>query len=169
MKCKICSLYICVEDMNRAINFYEDFFEQPVTERDKLYSVFDINGFRFGLFAYTIVNDVTARDLQSKDGQWTRSKSYDTFCPCGPVVVTGIDSSNLNIKTMVNNDIKQESNTKNMIFSPLELVKYISNIMTLNPGDIIASGTPPGVGHLDVGDTVVVEIDEMGSLVNIVK
>ena len=119
--------------------------------------------------AYTIVNDVTARDLQSKDGQWTRSKSYDTFCPCGPVVVTGIDSSNLNIKTMVNNDIKQESNTKNMIFSPLELVKYISNIMTLNPGDIIASGTPHGVGHLDVGDTVVVEIDEMGSLVNIVK
>ena len=119
--------------------------------------------------AYTIVNDVTARDLQSKDGQWTRSKSYDTFCPCGPVVVTDIDSSNLNIKTMVNNDIKQESNTKNMIFSPLELVKYISNIMTLNPGDIIASGTPPGVGHLDVGDTVVVEIDEMGSLVNIVK
>ena len=70
---------------------------------------------------------------------------------------------------MVNNDIKQESNTKNMIFSPLELVKYISNIMTLNPGDIIASGTPPGVGHLDVGDTVVGEIDEMGSLVNIVK
>lgn len=118
---------------------------------------------------YTIINDVTARDLQQKDGQWTRSKSFDTFCPCGPVVVTNIDSLNLNINTKVNGKIKQDSNTKNMIFSPLDLVKYISNIMTLNPGDLIATGTPPGVGHLNVGDKVVITIDEIGSLLNIIK
>lgn len=118
---------------------------------------------------YTIINDVTARDLQQKDGQWTRSKSFDTFCPCGPAVVTDIDSSNLNITTKVNGKIKQDSNTKNMIFSPSDLVKYISDIMTLNSGDLIATGTPPGVGHLDAGDRVVITIDEIGSLLNIVK
>lgn len=118
---------------------------------------------------YTIINDVTARDLQEKDGQWTRSKSFDTFCPCGPIVSTNIDESNLNIKTEVNNTIKQNSNTRNMIFSPLDLVKYISNIMTLNPGDMIATGTPPGVGHLQKGDEVVITIEDIGSLKNIVK
>ncbi|WP_455646093.1 fumarylacetoacetate hydrolase family protein [Methanosphaera sp.] len=118
---------------------------------------------------YTIINDVTARDLQEKDGQWTRSKSFDTFCPCGPVVVTNIDSSNLNIKSEVNGNIKQNSNTKNMIFSPLTLVEYISNIMTLNPGDLIATGTPPGIDHLQKNDVITITIDEIGKLENIVK
>ncbi|OED29594.1 fumarylacetoacetate hydrolase family protein [Methanosphaera sp. WGK6] len=118
---------------------------------------------------YTIINDVTARDLQESDGQWTRSKSFDTFCPYGPVVVTNIDSSNLNIKSEVNGNIKQNSNTRNMIFSSLDLVKYISNIMTLNPGDIIATGTPPGIDHLQKNDKVTITIEKIGKLQNIVK
>lgn len=118
---------------------------------------------------YTIINDVTARDLQEKDGQWTRSKGYDTFCPCGPVIVTNINPLNLKIKSEVNNKIKQDSNTKNMIFSPRELVNYISKIMTLNPGDIIATGTPPGVDHLQKGDEIKITIEKIGILKNTVK
>jgi len=119
--------------------------------------------------AYTIINDVTARDLQEKDGQWTRAKSFDTFCPVGPVVATGINPLNQRIYSKVNDEIKQDSNTKNMIFSPMELVKYISNIMTLNAGDLIATGTPPGIDHLEHGDEVEIIIEEIGILRNIVK
>lgn len=119
--------------------------------------------------AYTIINDVTARDLQEKDGQWTRSKSFDTFCPTGPVVVTDINPLNQRIYSKVNGDIKQESNTKHMIFSPDQLVKYISNIMTLYPGDLIATGTPPGIDHLKTGDVVEIGVEEIGILENIVK
>lgn len=119
--------------------------------------------------AYTIINDVTARDLQEKDGQWTRSKSFDTFCPTGPVVVTDIDPSNQRIYSKLNGEIKQDSNTKNMIFSPDELVKYISNIMTLYPGDLIATGTPPGIDHMKKGDVIVIGIEEIGTLENVVK
>lgn len=120
-------------------------------------------------FAFTIINDVTARDLQKKDGQWTRAKGFDTFCPVGPVVVTNIDSENLKITSTVNGVIKQNSNTKNMIFKPLELVRYISNIMTLKRGDLIATGTPPGVDHVNHGDTVTITIENIGSLSNIIK
>ena len=119
--------------------------------------------------AYTIINDVTARDLQEKDGQWTRSKSFDTFCPTGPVVATGIDPSNQRIYSKVNGEIKQDSNTKNMIFSSEELVKYISNIMTLYPGDLIATGTPPGIDHLKIGDVITIVIEEIGILENIIR
>ena len=119
--------------------------------------------------AYTIINDVTARDLQEKDGQWTRAKSFDTFCPTGPVVVTDIDASNQRIYSKVNGEIKQDSNTKNMIFSSEELVKYISNIMTLYPGDLIATGTPPGIDHLKKGDIVTIGIEDIGILENIIK
>lgn len=119
--------------------------------------------------AYTIINDVTARDLQEKDGQWTRSKSFDTFCPVGPVVVTDINPSNQRIYSTVNGEIKQDSNTENMIFSPKELVRYVSNIMTLYPGDLIATGTPPGIDHLNRGDVVTIYIEEIGELKNIVK
>ena len=119
--------------------------------------------------AFTIINDVTARDLQEKDGQWTRAKSFDTFCPIGPVIVTGIDPSNQRIYSEVNGEIKQDSNTKNMIFSSEQLVKYISNIMTLNPGDLIATGTPPGIDHLNKGDTIVIGVEEIGILKNEVK
>lgn len=119
--------------------------------------------------AYTLINDVTARDLQEKDGQWTRSKSFDTFCPVGPVVVTDINPSNQRIYSKVNGEIKQDSNTKNMIFSPEQLVKYISNIMTLCQGDLIATGTPPGIDHLNKGDTVTIGIEEIGILENYVE
>ncbi|OHD68536.1 MAG: hypothetical protein A2W19_12140 [Spirochaetes bacterium RBG_16_49_21] len=115
---------------------------------------------------YACANDVTARDLQAADGQWTRAKSFDTFCPIGPEVVSGIDPKNLAIVTRVNGGVKQNSNTKNMIFDVYELVSFISGIMTLLPGDVIITGTPPGVGALEVGDTVEVEIEGIGVLKN---
>lgn len=118
---------------------------------------------------YTAVNDVTARDLQRKDGQWTRAKSFDTFCPIGPCIETDLDPMNQNISLKLNGEIKQKSNTKNMIFNVYELVEFISDIMTLKPGDVIATGTPPGVGPMNVGDTVEVEIDGIGVLKNFIK
>lgn len=118
---------------------------------------------------YTVVNDVTARDLQQKDGQWTRAKSFDTFAPIGPVISTGINPETLNITTSVNGEIRQTSNTSKMIFTPRKLVEYVSKIMTLNPGDIIATGTPPGVGELHVGDKVQITIESIGTLENTVK
>jgi 2-keto-4-pentenoate hydratase/2-oxohepta-3-ene-1,7-dioic acid hydratase (catechol pathway) len=118
---------------------------------------------------YTILNDVTARDLQQKDGQWTRAKSFDTFCPLGPWIETEMDPSNQNISLKLNGNVKQDSTTGNMIFSVEELVEYISHIMTLNPGDVIATGTPPGVGAMQVGDVVEVTVDGVGTLINRVK
>lgn len=118
---------------------------------------------------YTCANDITARDLQNIDGQWTRAKSFDTFCPLGPRLVSNIDPSNLNIQTRVNGKIKQASNTKNMIFDVPFLVSYVSSVMTLLPGDIIITGTPPGVGPLQAGDIVEVEIQGIGKLMNKVK
>jgi len=115
---------------------------------------------------YTCANDITARDIQNIDGQWTRAKSFDTFCPLGPRVVKDIDPMNLNIRTKVNGRIKQNSNTKNMIFNVHELVSFVSSVMTLLPGDVIITGTPPGVGPLSVGDTVEVEIEGIGILKN---
>jgi 2-keto-4-pentenoate hydratase/2-oxohepta-3-ene-1,7-dioic acid hydratase in catechol pathway len=117
---------------------------------------------------YTCANDVTARDLQRKDGQWTRSKSFDTFCPLGPRIVKDVDPTNLTITTRVNNVIKQQSNTNQMIFNAFQLVSFISAIMTLLPGDVISTGTPPGVGELLVGDVVEVEIEGIGILRNTV-
>ncbi len=117
---------------------------------------------------YTILNDVTARDLQQKDGQWTRAKSFDTFCPIGPWIETEMDPSNQQICMKVNGEIKQDSNTKNMIFTPEELVSFISHIMTLQPGDVIATGTPPGVGPLQVGDMAELSVEGIGILKNTV-
>ncbi|MDO5825420.1 MAG: hypothetical protein BZ137_04950 [Methanosphaera sp. rholeuAM130] len=119
--------------------------------------------------AYTILNDVTARDLQQKDGQWTRAKNFDTFCPMGPCLVTDIDSSNLDIKLEVNGTLRQNSNTSNMIFSPMELVRFVSSIMTLERGDVIATGTPPGVGQLQKNDTVSITIENIGTLENTIR
>lgn len=115
---------------------------------------------------FTIINDVTARDKQRKDGQWTRAKSFDTFAPIGPCIETEIDPLDQNISLKINNELKQSSNTKNMIFKVNELVEFISNIMTLLPGDVIATGTPPGVGPMNVGDAVEIEIDGIGFLKN---
>ena len=111
-------------------------------------------------------NDVTARDLQKKDGQWARAKSFDTFCSVGPKIVPGLDASDLAIETRVNGAVKQSSRTSEMVFSPSFLVAYISRMMTLLPGDIILTGTPAGVGPLAAGDVVEVEIEQIGVLTN---
>lgn len=121
------------------------------------------------IFGYTCLNDVTARDLQNKDGQWTRAKSFDTFCPIGPYIETEVDVSSLKIELLVNKIVKQSSNTSKMIFDCKKLVEFISGIMTLEPADVIATGTPPGVGPLKVGDEVEVRIEKLGSLVNAVR
>lgn len=115
---------------------------------------------------YTILNDVTARDLQRKDIQWTRAKSFDTFCPIGPYIETEVNPSDLKISLKLNGNVRQDSNTKNMIFSPQRLVNFISNVMTLYPGDIIATGTPPGVGSMNVGDIVEIKVENIGTLKN---
>ncbi|WP_038056659.1 fumarylacetoacetate hydrolase family protein [Thermodesulfobacterium hydrogeniphilum] len=121
------------------------------------------------ILGYTCFNDVTARDLQRKDGQWTRSKSFNTFAPIGPFIETEVDPNNLKIETKVNGKIKQSSSTKELIFDVFYLVKFISNIMTLYPGDVIATGTPPGVGELKEGDIVEISIENVGVLKNFVK
>ncbi len=118
------------------------------------------------ILGYTCANDVTARDLQQKDGQWTRAKSFDTFLPLGPYIVTGIDPHNLEIKSFLNGELKQKSSTANLIFSVPELVSFISGVMTLFPGDVILTGTPSGVGPMESGDVVEVEIEELGKLSN---
>jgi 2-keto-4-pentenoate hydratase/2-oxohepta-3-ene-1,7-dioic acid hydratase in catechol pathway len=118
------------------------------------------------ILGYTCLNDVTARDLQKKDGQWTRAKSFDTFCPVGPWIETDLDPSSVRIKTYVNGKIKQNSNTAHFIFSVNKLVSFISRIMTLCPGDIISTGTPPGVGPVKVGDRVTIDIEGIGELIN---
>ncbi len=111
-------------------------------------------------------NDVTARDLQKKDGQWSRAKSFDTFCPIGPHIVAGLDPSDLAIETRVNDVVKQASRTSQMTFPPAFLVAYISRMMTLFPGDLILTGTPAGIGPLAEGDTVEVEIEKIGIVRN---
>ena len=121
------------------------------------------------VLGYTCANDVTARDLQSKDGQWTRSKSFDTFCPLGPRIVKDIDPRALGITTRVNGQVRQRSTTANMIFNVYELVSFVSGIMTLLPGDVIITGTPPGVGALNPGDTVEIDIERIGTLKNKVR
>ncbi len=121
------------------------------------------------ILGYTCFNDVTARDLQEKDGQYTRSKSFDTFAPVGPWMENDIDVNNLEIETKLNGRTVQKSNTSNMKFKPKFLVSYISKIMTLFPGDIIATGTPSGVGPLQHGDCVEVAIEGIGTLKNTVK
>jgi 2-keto-4-pentenoate hydratase/2-oxohepta-3-ene-1,7-dioic acid hydratase in catechol pathway len=121
------------------------------------------------ILGYTCGNDVTARDLQPKDGQWTVAKSFDTFLPFGPWIVTDIEPSNLNIKTYLNGEVKQSSNTKHLIFDAYTLVSYISKVMTLNPGDIIMTGTPSGISPMSCGDKVEIEIEGIGRLVNYIK
>ncbi len=122
------------------------------------------------IFGYTCTNDITARDLQKNDPLFVRSKGFDTFCPIGPCIETGItDPDSLSIRTLLNGEVKQSGNTSDMIHSPTELVSYISGIMTLNPGDLILTGTPPGIGPMTSGDIVEVEIEGVGTLTNTVK
>lgn len=122
------------------------------------------------ILGYTCLNDVTARDLQEADGQWTRAKSFDTFAPIGPWIETGIaDPHCLAITSRLNGEIKQSSNTKNLIFSVFELVEFISGIMTLNRGDVIATGTPSGIGPMNPGDEIEIELEGIGVLKNQVR
>ncbi len=118
------------------------------------------------VLGYSCVNDVTARDLQKKDVQFTRAKGFDTFCPFGPWIETELDPGHLRIETRVNGEIRQSGNTSDMLFPVARLVRYLSNIMTLFPGDLIASGTPAGVGPLSDGDLVEVEVEGIGTLKN---
>lgn len=121
------------------------------------------------VFGYTCLNDVTARDLQRRDVQFTRGKSFDTFCPVGPHVVTGLDPSDLSVETRVNGETRQSGRTSQMAFPVAYLIRYISHVMTLEPFDLIATGTPAGVGPLREGDTVEVEVEGVGALRNEVR
>jgi 2-keto-4-pentenoate hydratase/2-oxohepta-3-ene-1,7-dioic acid hydratase in catechol pathway len=118
---------------------------------------------------FTCLNDVTARDLQSKDVQWTRAKSFDTFCPIGPKIVTDIDPNSVKIQSYLNGELRQNSNTSNFIFSMEELVSFTSKVMTLQSGDIIATGTPSGIGAMEKGDTIEIKIEGVGTLRNYVR
>ncbi|MDA8121615.1 MAG: fumarylacetoacetate hydrolase family protein [Deltaproteobacteria bacterium] len=118
------------------------------------------------IFGYTCINDVTARDLQVKDGLYARAKGFDTFAPIGPWIETEIDPSALRVRCLVNGEARQDGNTREMGASVFRLVEFISHIMTLYPGDVIATGTPPGVGPVKVGDSMTVEIEGIGSLTN---
>ncbi|HMD47832.1 MAG TPA: fumarylacetoacetate hydrolase family protein [Bryobacteraceae bacterium] len=122
------------------------------------------------ILGYTIVNDVTARDLQRKDGQFTRGKGFDTFCAAGPCLVPGeeADFASFRIRTLVNGAVKQDGSVADMIFSVGAIIAYVTAVMTLEPGDLIATGTPPGVGPIEPGSTVRIEIAGIGVLENAV-
>ena len=121
------------------------------------------------VFGYTCLNDVTARDIQRKDVQFTRGKSFDTFCPVGPVIETDLDTADIRVRTKVNGNIKQDGRTSQMVFPVEYLIRYISNMMSLMPGDVIATGTPSGVSKLEKGDVCEVEVEGIGVLRNIVE
>lgn len=118
------------------------------------------------ILGYCCANDVTARDLQKIDGQWTRAKGFDGFCPLGPWVDTDVDPSDLRIQSFVNGEIRQDARTSDMLFNVYELVSFVSNVMTLVPGDVVLTGTPAGIGPIVPGDTVEIRIEGIGSLVN---
>jgi 2-keto-4-pentenoate hydratase/2-oxohepta-3-ene-1,7-dioic acid hydratase in catechol pathway len=119
------------------------------------------------IFGWTCANDVTARDLQRSDGQWTRAKGFDSFCPLGPWIATGLDvTADLEVRCEVNDEVRQLGRTRDMVFDPPTLVSYVSHVMTLLPGDVLLTGTPAGVGPLVAGDTVMVRVQGVGELTN---
>ncbi|GBE58200.1 ureidoglycolate lyase [bacterium BMS3Abin01] len=121
------------------------------------------------ILGYICANDVTARDLQEEDGQWTRAKSFDTFCPLGPEPESAAPESDALVELVLNGEVRQSAPVSDMIFSPTELVAFISSVMTLERGDVIITGTPPGVGLLTAGDRVTVRIGGVGELSNFVS
>jgi len=132
----------------------------------------NVNQVKKYVAGFTCLNDVTARDLQKIDGQWARAKSFNTFCPIGPRIVSWNDikdPNNLKIQAILNDKVVQDSNTNDFIFKVEEVVSFISQIMTLNPGDIITTGTPAGIGPMQKGDKIEIKIEGIGSLVNWVK
>ena len=118
------------------------------------------------ILGYTVANDISARDQQQADGQWTRAKGYDTFCPVGPWIVTDVDAGDLELRTEVNGVVRQRGRTSQMIHDIGAVVEWISAVMTLLPGDLILTGTPAGVGPIEDGDTVSVTIEDIGTLTN---
>lgn len=126
----------------------------------------DWRGFVLG---FTCANDVTARDLQKRDVQFTRGKSFDTFCPLGPAIAREVDPADLALTTRLNGEVRQQGRTSQMIFSPGALLEFISAVMTLEPGDVVLTGTPAGVGPMSAGDVVEVEIEGIGKLRNRVR
>ncbi|HSQ37671.1 MAG TPA: fumarylacetoacetate hydrolase family protein [Acidimicrobiia bacterium] len=123
----------------------------------------DAGGYILG---YTAANDVTARDLQRRDGQWGRAKGFDTFCPLGPAIETELDPSGLAVSCRVNDEVRQQGNTADMVFGVAELLAFVSRVMTLLPGDVILTGTPAGIGPVRPGDRMAVEIERIGVLGN---
>ena len=118
------------------------------------------------ILGFTCINDVTARDLQVKDGLYARAKGFDTFAPLGPWIETELDPSALRIRCLVNGEVRQDGNSREMAASAFRLVEFVSRIMTLFPGDVIATGTPPGVGPVRVGDVMTVDVEGIGPLTN---
>lgn len=121
------------------------------------------------VLGYTVANDVTARDLQRRDGQWTRGKGFDTFCPLGPWVETDLDPADVLVQTRVNGEMRQMASTREMMFPVEQLIAFISSVMTLHPGDLLLTGTPAGIGPLQPGDVVEVTVEGIGSLSNPVR
>ncbi|MGI9659524.1 MAG: fumarylacetoacetate hydrolase family protein [Gaiellaceae bacterium] len=117
---------------------------------------------------YTVMNDVTARDIQRADKQWTRGKAFDTSAPLGPWLATDLDAHDVTVRTWVNDELRQDGTTRDLVFRIEHLVAYVSRVMTLEPGDVIATGTPSGVGELKIGDIVAVEVSGIGKLANTV-
>lgn len=153
---------VCPDKVNRLD--YEAELAVIIGKRCKNVQAADAGSIIMG---YSCFNDVTARDVQKEDIQWTRSKSFDTFAPIGPYISDPAeDTSDLRIRTRVNGELRQDSSTANLIFGVPQLIEFISGIMTLERGDIIATGTPPGVGEITVGDSVEIEIENVGILRN---
>src|SRR3990172_5255803 len=121
------------------------------------------------ILGYTAVNDVTARDLQNSDGQWSRSKSFDTFCPLGPWVETELDPAEVLVKCQVNGQLRQMGSTRDLVYPVPQLIAFISSVITIEPGDLLLTGTPAGVSPLAPGDEVTVEVEGIGSLTNPVR
>jgi 2-keto-4-pentenoate hydratase/2-oxohepta-3-ene-1,7-dioic acid hydratase in catechol pathway len=118
------------------------------------------------VLGFTAGNDVSDRDLQQKDGQWVRAKGFDTYCPLGPCIATDIDVANAKVESRLNGEVRQSQTTASMIFNPRFLISFISGVMTLEPGDVILTGTPEGVGPMKAGDTIEVEVGGVGVLRN---
>lgn len=144
---------------------YEAELAAVIGRRTHLASVEDA---RHNVLGFTCANDVTARDLQRIDGQWTRAKGFDGFCPLGPWIDTDIDPSDLRIQSFVNGEPRQDARTSDLIFGVYELVSFVSHVMTLVPGDVVLTGTPGGIGQIEPGDSVEVRIEGIGSLTNTV-
>ncbi len=125
-----------------------------------------MGGYQDVVLGYTCLNDITARDIQKSDGQWTRGKSYDTFCPIGPWIETELDPFHVSVESRLNGEVKQSSNTEKLIHNIDKLVYYITRVMTLLPGDVIATGTPAGIGPMQKGDVIEVEVGGIGVLRN---